>query len=90
MCGSGLAHPSARKRIHVIDTIARLWLTFILQVRHLCFGWNHPQFAYALVTLASILAAIGNDFEADLMMRRQVCIPGTKRLRFESDDSAQK
>lgn len=43
-------------------------------VRHLCFGWNHPQFAYALVTLASILAAIGNDFESELMMRRHVRI----------------
>lgn len=45
-----------------------------VMVRHLCFGWNHPQFAYALVTLANILAAIGNDFEADLMMRRQAKI----------------
>eukprot|EP00281_Chroomonas_sp_CCMP1168_P016705 CAMPEP_0206213816 /NCGR_PEP_ID=MMETSP0047_2-20121206/1322_1 /ASSEMBLY_ACC=CAM_ASM_000192 /TAXON_ID=195065 /ORGANISM="Chroomonas mesostigmatica_cf, Strain CCMP1168" /LENGTH=1638 /DNA_ID=CAMNT_0053635987 /DNA_START=66 /DNA_END=4982 /DNA_ORIENTATION=+ len=45
-----------------------------VMVRHLCYGWNHPQFAYALVTLANILGAIGNDFEAELMMRRQAKI----------------
>ena len=32
-----------------------------VQVRHLCFGWNHPQFAYALAMLASVLGAIGKD-----------------------------
>jgi hypothetical protein len=35
-----------------------------VQVRHLCYGWNHPQFAYALVTLASVLSAIGNEVQS--------------------------
>ena len=44
-----------------------------VQVRHLCFGWNHPQFASALLTLASVLGAIGNEYDAEALMKRQVC-----------------
>ena len=45
-----------------------------VQVRHICYGWNHPEFAHALVTLASVLAAVGNEYEAETIMRRQAKI----------------
>lgn len=67
----GLAELYYQRRIYdKAEAMARR----TVQVRHLCYGWNHPQFAHALVTLASVLAAIGNEYDAETLMRRQAKI----------------
>lgn len=67
----GLAELYYQRRIYdKAEALARR----TVQVRHLCYGWNHPQFAYALVTLASVLAAVGNEYDAETLMKRQAKI----------------
>ena len=68
----GLAELFYQRRIYdKAEAMARR----TVMVRHLCYGWNHPEFASALVTLASILGAIGNEYEAEAMLKRQVPAP---------------
>ena len=68
---AGLAELYYHRRIYdKAEAMARR----TVQIRHLCYGWNHPQFASALVTLASILAAIGNEYDAEALMKRQAKI----------------
>jgi len=67
----GLAELFYQRRIYdKAEAMARR----TVMVRHLCYGWNHPEFASALVTLASILSAVGNEYEAEAMLRRQAKI----------------
>jgi hypothetical protein len=74
----GLAELFYQRRIYdKAEAMARR----TVMVRHLCYGWNHPEFASALVTLASILGAIGNEYEAEAMLKRQVPRPHLPPVR---------
>lgn len=61
---------SSRRKYAKAEAMARR----TVMVRHLCYGWNHPQFAFALATLSTVLRQLGNDYEADVMLGRQAKI----------------
>ena len=71
---------SSRRKYPKAEAMARR----TVMVRHLCFGWNHPQFAMALATLSTVLRQLGNEYEADVMLARQAKI----LAQYPDSDSA--
>eukprot|EP00960_Hanusia_phi_P047030 758184-Hanusia_phi.AAC.8 len=71
MITQGLAELYFQKRTYdKAEAMARR----TVMIRHICYGWNHPQYAHALATLASVLLAIGNEYESEQLMKRQAKI----------------